>query len=189
MKERSAPLISAGLRGRRGLIGVLIALLLAVAGDASSQSLAFTPLQIALLPVAQVFPADVPVRGFRLNLYGRQQDVAGLDAGFFNEVRENVTGVGAGIVNLSYGNASGLQVALVNSVDGHFRGLQAALGNVNEGSLSGIQIGALNVSDEGSGMQLGLFNQATSLKGIQFGLININANGFLPFFPIINFGF
>jgi hypothetical protein len=34
-----------------------------------------------------------------------------------------------------------------------------------------------------------VYNRAASLKGLQFGVINFNDNGFLPFFPIFNFGF
>jgi hypothetical protein len=33
-----------------------------------------------------------------------------------------------------------------------------------------------------------LYNRATSLKGLQLGVTNVNQNGFLPFFPIINLG-
>ena len=97
MMERTASRLRGGRRSPHGLVALLFAACFVVAGDASSQSLSFTPLQISLLPVAQIFPEDLPVRGFRLNLYGRQQVVAGLDAGFFNEVRQNVTGIGAGI--------------------------------------------------------------------------------------------
>ena len=172
-----------------------LALLLAVASpadasDASSPTPSFTPVQIALLPVAQIFRSDVPVRGMRLNLvFGAQEDVVGLDIGFFNDVQEEVSGIGAGIVNLSHGDATGIQLAMTNSVEGRFRGLQAGLTNVNEGSLRGVQVGALNVTEDGSGFQLGLYNRASSMKGIQLGLINFNDNGFLPFFPFINFGF
>jgi hypothetical protein len=190
MNGRSASLLIGEHRPRLGIAALLLVALLAGAGDAASQTPSFTPLQISVLPVAQIFREDLPVRGIRLNLvYGRQQWVTGLDAGFFNEVRQDMSGLGVGIVNLSYGDASGVQLALTNSVDGRFRGLQTALANVNEGDLSGIQLGGLNVTEDGSGMQLGLWNRASSLKGVQLGLININANGFLPFFPFINFGF
>ena len=190
MNDRSASALLGARRARLGLVGLLLAASIAGAGDAASQGLSFTPLQIALVPPAQIFPEDLAVRGLRLNiLYGAQQEVAGLDAGFFNAVKKCVSGIGVGIVNLSDGDATGIQVAMTNAVDGRFRGVQTALGNVNEGNLRGAQVGALNVTEDGSGFQLGLFNRASSLKGIQLGLININGNGFLPFFPFVNFGF
>lgn len=181
------------LRKRRAGLGLALLLFvasLAGAGDAASQTPSFTPVQIALLPVAQIFRSDVPVRGIRLNLvFGAQEDVAGLDVGFFNDVTQEVSGIGAGVVNLSRGDATGIQLAMANSVEGRFRGFQAGFSNVNEGTLRGAQVGALNVTEDGSGFQLGLYNRASSMKGIQLGLINFNDNGFLPFFPFINFGF
>ena len=36
--------------------------------------------------------------------------------------------------------------------------------------------------------QLGFINITDRLKGFQFGFINVARNGFLPVFPIFNFG-
>jgi len=190
MNDRFVSTLTRKRRIPLGLVAFLLAASFAGAGDASSQTVSFTPLQVSLAPPAQIHREDVPVRGLRLNVvYGVQQRVFGLDAGLFNEVGENLSGVGIGILNIARKDATGFQAGAANTVSGDFRGLQVAFGNYNEGNLTGAQIGAGNVTEGGFGLQVGVFNQATSLKGVQIGLFNVNENGFLPFFPIINFGF
>jgi hypothetical protein len=40
-----------------------------------------------------------------------------------------------------------------------------------------------------NGVQFGLINSAGSMKGIQIGLLNfIKEGGFMPIFPIVNWG-
>jgi hypothetical protein len=190
MKARFTPTGNATRSARLGLSMLVFIAALAPAGDAACRTPVFTPLQIALFPVAQIFRPDVPVRGIRLNLlYGDQQDVAGLDAGFINDVSERVSGLGVGVVNLSRGDADGIQLALTNKVDGRFRGVQAGPANFSEGRLRGAQVGVVNSAGDGAGFQLGVYNRASSLKGLQIGLLNLNENGFLPVFPFLNFGF
>jgi hypothetical protein len=38
------------------------------------------------------------------------------------------------------------------------------------------------------GLQIGLLNRARELEGLQIGLLNFNERGFLPVFPLFNFG-
>ena len=46
-----------------------------------------------------------------------------------------------------------------------------------------------NSTAHGQGVQVaGLLNVADDMKGLQLGLLNFNKNGFLPFFPLFNFG-
>jgi len=48
----------------------------------------------------------------------------------------------------------------------------------------------MNFAPRVTGLQIGaLVNKADSVAGLQIGLLNINKNGWLPFFPILNFGF
>jgi hypothetical protein len=190
MNDRFVSALTRKHRIPLGLVAFLLAASFAGAGDAVSQTLPFTPLQISLAPPAQIVPQDVPVWGLRLNVvYGVQQRVFGLDAGLFNEVGENLSGIGVGILNIARKDASGFQAGAANTVSGEFRGLQVAFANHNEGNLAGAQIGAGNVTQGGFGLQVGVYNHASSLKGVQIGLFNVNENGFLPFFPIFNFGF
>jgi hypothetical protein len=192
MNDRFTSTLSRNRRIPLGLVGLLLAASFAGVGGAAEpiQTLSFTPFQLSLAPPAQIFPQEVPVRGLRINVvYGVQREVSGLDVGLFNEVREKLSGIGAGLLNIARADATGLHVGAANTVSGEFRGLQIAFANHNEGNLAGAQIGVGNVTEGGAGLQVGLFNQAGSLKGLQIGLFNINENGFLPFFPIINFGF
>ena len=61
------------------------------------------------------------------------------------------------------------------------------VGVVNCDLKHGIQIGGFNRTGDGNPLQIGLFNFAWDGSPFQIGLLNYNPNGFLPFFPIINF--
>ena len=56
----------------------------------------------------------------------------------------------------------------------------------NTKKLKGFQLGTVNFAK--GGVQLGIYNHNSGTKSWQFGLLNYNKNGFLPFFPLINFG-
>lgn len=193
--------------GFRSLV-VGAALVLATAASAADGwvTLPFTPFQLAIAPgAAQIFSKATPVYGLRLSvLYGVQSKVVGLDVGLVNQV-DSLSGVGVGLCNVvlesgagahlgfgcSYVEADfkGFQTALVNQVGGQLAGFQHALVNHVGGQLTGFQFGLVNNAGSGAGLQIGLVNHAGSMRGVQFGLLNLNENGFLPFFPLINFGF
>lgn len=78
---------------------------------------------------------------------------------------------------------SGMQLAPVNLCK-QMGGFQMAFVNVARRRSEVFQLGLVNTS--GSGTQVGLVNVADR-AGFQFGLLNFNSEGFLPFFPIINF--
>ncbi len=95
------------------------------------------------------------------------------------------------MVNVVDGDCTGAQIgALGNSVEGRLRGVQIAGLVTLAGEGSGVQIAPfLAHATEFSGFQLGLFTYADEMKGLQLGLLNFNENGFLPVFPLFNFGF
>jgi hypothetical protein len=83
----------------------------------------------------------------------------------------------------------------------HVAGVQvAALFNVSGDSFSGLQVGGVNVVESRtdieadargmcSGVQVGVINMVGGGSVVQFGLWNSNPDGFLPYFPILNFSF
>mgnify|MGYP000904610206 CR=1 FL=1 len=78
---------------------------------------------------------------------------------------------------------NGMQFAPVNLCK-RMGGFQMAFVNVAGPRSSAFQLGLVNTT--GKGAQVGLVNVADG-AGFQFGLLNFNAEGFLPFFPIVNF--
>lgn len=149
-----------------------------------------TPIQISLWPGAQLFTQDSPVRGIALNpLGGAQEDVAGLDVGFFNAVDKELTGVGAGVANLGRGRVRGFQAGLGNTADKSLAGVQVGMANQADGEARGAQLGMLNSAGKCSGVQIGVVNIVDSTRCAQIGLFNLNPKGFLPFFPIFLMGF
>lgn len=181
---------SFGRRLRTGFLGFLLTASIAAGSDAAAQLLPFTPLQVSLTPGAQALPRDVPVWGVSFNIvYGIQQEVKGLDLGFFNQVDEDLQGASLGLVNIASKNVIGLHAGMANAVEDRFTGLQVGMSNQIGGDLWGLQLGVANGAKGGYGVQLGIMNHATSVKGLQFGLLNFNKSGPLPFFPGVNFHF
>jgi len=80
-----------------------------------------------------------------------------------------VNGVQIGLTSMT-NQLSGVQLSAIN-VANDVDGLQVALGNKARSVYFGSQVGLINIAD----------------SGWQIGLLNFNKNGFLPFFPLINF--
>ncbi len=159
------------------VLACVAASLAPAAASAEKPARRSTPVQFALVNPAQVFGEDKSVTGFRLNvILGVNRDVTGFDL--------------SGLVNKVDGDCTGAQIAgLHNSVEGRLRGVQIAgfVSFASEGS--GVQIAPfLAHATKFSGFQLGLFTFADEMKGLQLGLLNFNENGFLPVFPLFNFG-
>lgn len=133
-----------------------------------------TPLLISLVNPAQ-FPSDqYDVKGLRMNLlYGRCQNLYGLDLG---------------LVNHAVGREVGLEIGLVNLVDDKFIGLQLGAVNIAD-KASALQIGLYNGADDMSGVQIGVINHTRLMRGMQLGLVNVIENNDMAFLPIINFFF
>jgi hypothetical protein len=149
----------------------------------------FTPFQLSFASgYSQLFEKATPVYGLRLNaFYGVQSEVVGIDVGPFNEVDTSI-GLGMGVANIVHGDATGLQIGVASVVDEQAIGAQAGLANIVGGTLRGAQFGVINRSENATGFQLGIVNVSRSMAGLQVGLLNFNEKGFLPVFPIFNFG-
>ena len=132
-------------------------------------------IQLSLFNPVQLHDESVDIRGLRLNLYGKNRSLSGIDLGIFN--------------HLDKGNSSGVQWGFVNMVSGSYYGLQISEGINYTIDMEGVQWGMANYSKKMKGLQLGLINYAETLRGVQLGLLNIiNSEGFLPVCIIFNFG-
>ncbi len=168
-------------------------------------------------PNPQLVPASESVSGFRLELYGENKNMTGLEIGIVNVTTGDFTGftgllptlynrvdgvtkgVQAGIINRTGGEVFGWQNGWINFPEANITGLQNGIINWNDLAtvdVSGVQIGFVNASKHVTGLQLGLVNYAGTLKGVQIGLWNQvdsrNWDEFHPLpkvFPIINLGF
>ncbi len=153
-----------------------------------------TPLQVALWNPVQLFPEDDTVGGLRLNvIYGRNQDVSGVDLGIANSTNRHAKGLHVGgLINTVDQDTTGLQIGgLLNDVGQEMRGVQVAgiangagdmkgvqvgiLSNYAEGDARGLQTGLVNADDKGlEGLQIGLWNTGDEdTTGVQIGLVNI----------------
>ncbi len=134
------------------------------------------PIQLSLFPPVQIVPENESVSAFRLSLiYGRNANMSGFDWGLVTKTTGNLTGVQWGGVGLVDKNFTGWQANFVSITDGSFKGLQMA--------------GVYSYASHVNGVQFSLINSAGSMKGIQLGLLNfIKEGGFMPIFPIVNWG-
>ncbi len=149
------------------------------------------------------------IHGLRLNLWGGfVQNLNGLDIGCVGAVNQSLSGLQCNlVVSAARESAEGIQISGLGSHSTDFKGLQISAMN-GAGRMIGAQIGALASTSaqvhgmqvaslycggfkkppKVFGMQISLFNSAENLHGMQIGLINYNKNGWLPFFPLLNFG-
>jgi len=117
------------------------------------------PIQLALIPEVQLVPEHESIGGLRLNIYGCNQNVTGVDIGFVHETKENFAGVGFGVVSLIHGEGRGLQLNCIYSeATKRMSGLQVGIFN-HSGSMHGVQIGLVNIADDMTGIQIGLWNE------------------------------
>jgi hypothetical protein len=134
------------------------------------------PLQLALVPPMQLVPEEQSIQGFRLNIYGRNENMSGVDIGLAHETTGDFKGVEFGILNFVHGDGRGLQ----------FGGIYSGA----DKSMSGLQVGMVNRTTSMNGVQIGLANFADNMTGFQFGLWNeIKNKERLPVIPIINAAF
>ncbi len=146
-------------------------------------------IQLSLFPPAQIVPEDEGVTGLRLNIYGKNTSLQGLDFGFVHHLTEPSMGFQHGLVGYNESDFTGWQENFVSITKGNFTGLQGGALNKAK-SAAGIQYGIINLAGSMEGIQFGIFNQAENMEGIQIGIINvIENNGFMPIFPIVNWSF
>ena len=168
-------------------------------------------------PNHQLVPATENVSGFRLELYGENKHVTGLEIGLvnittgdftgftgllptlYNRVDGTTKGVQFGIINRTQGEVSGWQNGWINLPEANVTGLQNGIINWNDlatSDVTGVQFGLINASKHVTGLQLGFVNYAQTLKGVQIGLWNqVDSRTWDEFqplpkvFPLINLGF
>lgn len=111
-------------------------------------------------------------------------------AGLFNQAETFHGGQLAGFMNLQ-DRVNGFQISTINIIGFKYRKLIEDSGALQIGVANWVSAFPASKSvdndDDDWVVQLGILNYTGGASGIQFGLININKNGFLPFFPIINF--
>jgi hypothetical protein len=110
----------------------------------------------------------------------------GLQATLVYSHAGDLMGIQGSLVSLAddvYGLQAGLAFARAKDVNG----FQASGVCVNSGKLAGVQCNLYGQVGDSRGVQLGIVNVSHG-KGVQFGLINYIKDGFLPVFPIFNFG-
>jgi hypothetical protein len=151
-----------------------------------------TPVQYAVVNPAQVFGEETSVTAFRLSLIvGVNRDVTGLDvSAIATHTLGTLRGLQVALANEVAGDCTGVQIGgAVNRVEGRLRGVQLSGVMVHAGDGAGVQIAPiLAQATKLRGFQFGLVTHAQEMRGLQLGLLNFNENGFLPVFPIFNFG-
>ena len=119
--------------------------------------------------------------------------VTSLNSGIFRGLQGTVGYAQAGDLQGAQGavvtladKVAGVQAGAVTIAD-EVRGFQAGGVALVSGKLTGVQCNLYGQVGDSCGLQLGVVNVSKG-KGLQFGAINIMKDGFLPVFPIFNFG-
>ncbi len=153
------------------------------------------PLQLAFWPPdMQLVNQGESVTGLRLAVYGRNQNMSGLDLGFCNESTGSFKGLAFGLANMAEGSVHGLQWTWIYSKAGNdligwqsglltmagdeSKGIQTSAVALNKGKFTGVQFSWVYNYQEGdiSGVQLALVNRSASVNGVQLGLVNLTEN-------------
>jgi hypothetical protein len=147
------------------------------------------PIQIALFNPVQAFPEETSILGVRLNLlYGKNQDVTGLDLGLGNHVVGRAVGLQYGLVGYVEGSFWGWQNNAFNYAS-DFQGFQHGFYNGAKKAV-GFELGFVNITEDAHGLQIGVFNMTQTLYGLQIGAINVvRQKENLPILPIVNWSF
>jgi hypothetical protein len=169
-------------------------LLLAIALFFGPGSVAWAdrPIQLALWPpdLQLVHPRE-SIGGLRLQIYGRNADMTGLDIGLVNQTDGHFVGLGCGLANLVDGDLRGVQLGYwgYSRTRGDVEGWTSGIYSRVHGTTTGLQNGIVSMTDRDftgwqmalawshtgghlTGLQCGIVNQATSVSGLQLGLVN-----------------
>jgi hypothetical protein len=120
------------------------------------------PIQLALVPPIELVNQDYSVGGLRLNIYGSNKNVFGVDIGLMHETQNEFHGVAFGLLSFVHGDVRGLQLdGIYSGTDKRMSGLQVGIVN-RAGDLHGLQIGLANFADDATGIQIGLWNEIKS---------------------------
>lgn len=167
---------------------VAVFMVTAIVPTASAQEA--KAINLSLWDPIQIFSNDKEIHGVRLNIYGNNAGLKGVDIGIANWITGDAVGIQWGIVNMVKGDFTGLQAAPIQVTEGFMKGIQWGALYSRNGSGKGLQASAVTWSEDFVGLQIGVVNYAIQYHGIQLGLINIiKEGGMLPFFPIFNFSF
>ena len=172
----------------------------------AESTVAAAKIQLALVNPAQWVEAERSVDGLRFSLLrGVNHDVSGFDlSGVVTHTRGSLRGLQIAAANEVDGDVTGAQIALFASYvegrcsglqlsgiaarAGEGRGVQIAAGLSDAPGWNGFQIALVTRAGEMRGLQIGVLNRAREMEGLQIGLLNFNERGFLPVFPLFNFG-
>lgn len=144
------------------------------------------PIQISLYNPVQILPEKESVSGIRLNLlYGKNENVQGLDYGFVNHTTGSELAWQVGAIGYVEKDFFGWQDNWINITNGEFTGFQSGVFN-QATTANGVEFGLVNVTQNMHGVQIGLLNMTQTMHGLQIGLGNIIQKGKMPFLPIVN---
>jgi len=147
--------------------------------------------QLALLNPLQAVDEERSITTLRVSLlHGANHDVRGLDVGAVTRTTGTLRGLQLAGANEVDGDCTGMQIAvLVNYVEGRLSGGQLAGVAAYAGEGEGAQVATfLARAGKLHGFQIALVTSAEEMTGFQIGLLNFNKKGFLPVFPLFNFG-
>ena len=145
----------------------------------------------ALWPSVQIFPESENITGLRLNIYGRNANVRGVDLGIAHETTGDFTGLGIGIFEETKGNASGVHLSggislvdqdavgaqltfIYSRVLGDMSGVQGGFVSYCGGKFVGWQGGAVSLANgDMSGLATGIYTGVKGkATGVQIGVVN-----------------
>ncbi len=160
--------------------------------------------QLQYLPTRHgyVFGHERKVLGLALGYYLPQNEICGVSLALMHMYNMRKYGLSFSLLEMS-GEIGGVTFFLAGGAVSNY-GLTVGLLNMSENN-HGLQIGLVNMNEQNLlldypqkprgeeeessfGIQAGLINFSDA-PGIQFGLWNINSNGWLKHFPLINFCF
>lgn len=95
-------------------------------------------------------------------------------------------GVKLGILGCGGAPVYGVEGAVVCASSKDVKGFKGALAFTSGEKLAGVALAPVNLVDEVDGVAFAAVNIAKK-GGIQFGILNFMENGFLPWFPLVNF--
>jgi hypothetical protein len=180
------------LRPLRSLLLVIIAAPLSVCMARAEPPAVAATVQLALVDPLEWVDSARSIDGVRFSiLRGVNRDVTGLDLSCVATYTQgSLRGLQISAANEVDGEGTGVQISFfANYVDDRFGGLQLSGLASHVGRGSGAQISAvLSDAKAWKGFQIALVNRAGELQGLQIGLMNFNGRGFLPVFPLFNFG-
>ncbi len=104
-------------------------------------------------------------------------------------IDSNVNGVKVGApISGGKGVVNGIEASVISSMTDRIHGFQTAGLYVDAKEMKGLQFSIVNFTEESGGVQLGIVNLSQH-NGFQVGILNYIKDGWIPYFPVINFKF